>query len=71
MTTIQGVTPQGDAGNVRVDYVNGLNSTDGVRATVRTFDHDSSLATGPGWDDVTGVGAPTARYLELLRLGRR
>lgn len=57
------VRHQGDRGNVRVDYVNGLNADDGLVSSVRTFDQDSSLTTGRGWDDVTGVGAPTARYL--------
>ena len=57
------VTPQGDAGNVRSDYVNTINADDGHIYSVRTFDDDSSLATGPGWDPVTGVGAPTARYI--------
>ncbi|GGL40382.1 S8/S53 family peptidase [Phycicoccus endophyticus] len=58
------VRPEGDPGNVRVDYVNGLNGSDGTRRTVRTFDDDSSLTTARGWDDVTGVGAPTARYIK-------
>ena len=40
------VTPQGDPGNVRADYVNGSNADDGVVYTVRTFDQDSSLTTG-------------------------
>ena len=57
------VRPEGDPGNIRVDYVNGLNADDGLRSTVRTFDEDSSLTTGRGWDDVTGVGTPTAAYL--------
>ncbi|MGG5257393.1 S53 family peptidase [Phycicoccus avicenniae] len=57
------VRPEGDAGNIRVDYVNGANADDGTAATVRTFDQDSSLTTGRGWDDVSGVGSPTAAYL--------
>jgi subtilase family serine protease len=52
------VTPQGDAGNVRADFKNGYNETGGLRYTVRTFNQDSSLTTGRGWDDVTGVGSP-------------
>jgi hypothetical protein len=60
------VTPQGDAGNVRSDYVNGINEDDGIVYSVRTFDQDSSLTTGPGWDDVTGVGAVTAEYIAQL-----
>lgn len=57
------VTPQGDPGNVRVNYVNGLNDSAGLSVSVRTFDQDSSLRTGRGWDEVTGVGTPTARYI--------
>ena len=60
------VTPQGDAGNVRADYPNGQNPDNGVTYSVRTFDQDSSLTTGPGWDDVTGVGSVTARYFDAF-----
>ena len=60
------VTPQGDAGNVRADYPNGQNADNGITYSVRTFDQDSSLTTGPGWDDVTGVGSPTARYFDAF-----
>lgn len=52
------VTPTGDAGNVRSDYVNGLNDKNGLVYSVRTFDQDSSLTTSAGWDDVTGIGTP-------------
>ncbi len=58
------VTPQGDEGNARADFVNGENADDGIAYSVRTFDQDSSLMTGRGWDDVTGVGAPTSRYFD-------
>ncbi|HEV7209241.1 MAG TPA: S53 family peptidase [Mycobacteriales bacterium] len=50
-------------GNVRPDYINGLDPSAGVKYSVRTFDQDSSLFTAPGWDDVTGVGSPNASYL--------
>ncbi len=30
---------------------------------LRSFDHDSSLATAPGWDNVTGLGSPNAFWL--------
>jgi subtilase family serine protease len=63
------VTPQGDPGNIRSDFKNGLNLSGGIRYSVRTFDQDSSLATGPGWDDVTGVGSPTAAYIALVNQG--
>jgi subtilase family serine protease len=63
------VTPQGDQGNIRSDFINGLDATNGIRYSVRTFDQDSSLKTGPGWDDVTGVGAVTARYIAAVSDG--
>jgi subtilase family serine protease len=60
-TDIKGSPP--DAGNVRVDFVNGVDATDGLVYSVRTFNQDSSLQIGPGWDDVTGVGSPNAKWL--------
>jgi subtilase family serine protease len=40
-------------------YVSALyNSPSSTRWDVFTFGTDSSLATGPGWDDVTGLGTP-------------
>ena len=59
-------TQQSDPGNIRADYINGLNSGNGIRYSVRTFNQDSSLTTLPGWDDVTGVGTPTAAYIALV-----
>jgi subtilase family serine protease len=56
----------GDA-NVRVDYANGFDSSDGLLYSVRTFDDDSSLVTTKGWDDVTGVGVPTLAFLSALK----
>jgi subtilase family serine protease len=60
------VTPQGDQGNIRSDFINGLNLSGGVRYSVRTFNQDSSLTTGRGWDDVSGVGSPTGAYITLV-----
>ena len=60
------VTPQGDAGNIRSDFANGINASNGYLYSVRTFDQDSSLFTAPGWDDVTGLGSPTARYIAAM-----
>src|SRR5436190_6246730 len=51
------VTPQGDAGNVRADFANEQNADGGLLYSVRTFDQDSSLATGLGWDNVSGLGS--------------
>ena len=63
------MTPQGDAGNVRADYVNAMNADGGYRYTVRTFDDDSSLKTERGWDDVTGVGSITPAYFSRVSGG--
>jgi subtilase family serine protease len=60
-TDIQGTPP--NAGNVRVDYANGVDPTDGLVYSVRTFNQDSSLQIAPGWDDVTGIGSPNANWL--------
>ncbi len=50
------------AANVRADYVNAVNPSNGVVYSVRSFDDDSSLATTTGWDNVTGVGTPAPAY---------
>jgi subtilase family serine protease len=55
-------TPQ-DKGNVRVDYANGVDATGGLLYSVRTFNHDSSLTIGTGWDNVTGLGTPNSAWL--------
>ncbi|WP_158604470.1 S53 family peptidase [Nocardioides mangrovicus] len=55
--------PGPDAGNVRVDYSNGENASDGLLYSIRTFNQDSSLTVTKGWDNVTGVGSPNAGYI--------
>jgi len=61
---IKGSPP--DAGNVRVDYANGEDASDGLLYSVRTFDQDSSLVTVKGWDNVTGVGSPNGSWLTSM-----
>jgi subtilase family serine protease len=63
------VIHQGDVANARADNANGVNADDGTVFSVRTFDQDSSLKTTRGWDDVTGVGAPTSKYLDEIAWG--
>ncbi|MFC1441602.1 S53 family peptidase [Streptacidiphilus sp. N1-10] len=48
---------------VRKDFHNSADATDGIDTTLRTMGHDSSLSAVTGFDDVTGVGTPTAQYL--------
>jgi subtilase family serine protease len=63
-TDVKG-TPK-DAGVVRVDYVNNLSASGGLRYSVRTFNQDSSLKVTKGWDNVTGVGSPNSRWLSAI-----
>ncbi|HEY0416185.1 MAG TPA: S53 family peptidase [Gaiellaceae bacterium] len=56
-------------GNIRSDYANGLNLDAGLLFSVRTFNQDSSLTVNHGWDDVTGVGTVTSRYLRRVAAG--
>jgi subtilase family serine protease len=55
-----------DAGDVRVDYANGVDATGGLLYSVRTFNQDSSLKVTAGWDNVTGVGSPNAGWLTAI-----
>lgn len=50
-------------GVVRVDYVNGVNAADGKVTSLRTLNQTASLATRPGYDDVTGLGTPSVAGL--------
>lgn len=56
-------------GAVRVDYVNGVDASDGYVYSARWFDDDGPLTihVRPGYDDVTGVGSPNgATWLNAL-----
>ena len=54
-------------GVVRVDYNNGVDATDGLTTSVRTFDFPGlAIHTTPGYDDVTGLGAPNGLAFLLL-----
>ncbi|WP_037576473.1 S53 family peptidase [Phaeacidiphilus oryzae] len=48
---------------VRNDYNNTVDASQGITTTLRTLGHDASLSATGGYDDVTGVGSPTAAYL--------
>jgi subtilase family serine protease len=53
-------------GNVRPDYVDGVDGKSGIEYSVRTFGNDASLKTSKGWDDVTGVGTPNHGWLAAV-----
>jgi subtilase family serine protease len=63
-TDVKG-TPK-DAGDVRVDYANGLDASGGLLYSVRAFNQDSSLTVTKGWDNVTGVGSPNSGWLTAI-----
>ena len=54
-----------DFGNVRSDYANGYNASNGMLYSLRSFNQDSSLITNQGWDDVTGVGSVSSGYIKI------
>ncbi|PWJ24157.1 pro-kumamolisin-like protein [Branchiibius hedensis] len=43
---------------VRVDFVNGVDASGGLRTTARTINQTGTIFTRKGYDDVTGVGTP-------------
>ena len=51
---------------VRADYANSENGNDGILYSIRTFDHTFTLATTPGYDDVTGRGTPNDSFLGAI-----
>ncbi len=60
------VKPITGAGEVRVDFVNGTDDSQGYNRTVRTFNNpDQTIQTARGYDNVTGLGTPNG----LLFLG--
>ncbi|WP_340380421.1 S53 family peptidase [Streptomyces sp. SS7] len=56
-----------DLAVARVDFVNGFDAADGLATSVRSLGKDSSLSAVKGYDDVTGVGTPTRRYIDSFR----
>jgi subtilase family serine protease len=51
---------------VRTNYNNGIDASGGLSYRLRTLNQTQSLATGPGYDDVTGLGTPNAGMLAAL-----
>jgi subtilase family serine protease len=53
----------------RRNFVNSVDASDGTADFLRTFDDYSGSPTqhtGPGWDNVTGLGSPGAAFLDLI-----
>jgi len=63
-----------DVGSVKTavarrNFVNSVDATDGTADFLRTLDDYSGSTTqhtGPGWDNVTGLGTPGVSFLTLL-----
>jgi Predicted protease len=60
------VSPASPLAIVRSDYINGIDTSGGLRYSLRTLDQTLSLKTTPGYDDVTGLGTPTSSFLSAL-----
>lgn len=53
-----------DAGNIRVDFVNGLDATNGYVYSVRSLNTtNTTLTVGSGWDTETGWGSARVGWL--------
>ncbi|MEO5898615.1 MAG: S53 family peptidase [Ilumatobacteraceae bacterium] len=64
------VTPSQTLAVWRSDYANGVDPSDGTTFSLRTLNQTETLATRPGYDDVTGVGTPIMSVY-AKSLGRR
>src|SRR3989475_6755013 len=60
------VSPASTVAVVRANYVNSIDGSAGVVYRLRTMNQTLSLAATRGYDDVTGLGTPTASFLSAL-----
>jgi subtilase family serine protease len=58
-------SPSSPVAVVRTNYNNGVDATGGLSYVLRTMNQTLSLNTTSGYDDVTGLGSPTAALLGL------
>jgi len=58
--------PPSTVAAVRVDYINRVDASNGLRTSLRTMNYTLSLQTTPGWDDVTGIGTPASGFVSAL-----
>jgi subtilase family serine protease len=57
------LSPASTVAVVRTNYVNSIDASGGLSYVLRTANQTLSLHTTPGYDDVTGLGSPTAAIL--------
>src|SRR5438445_12463791 len=62
------VSPSSTVAVVRANYRNSIDASAGVVYRLRTMNQTLSLASTPGYDDVTGLGTPTSSFLSGLEL---
>ena len=60
------VDPASTVAVVRTNFSNGVDSSAGLSYRLRTMNQNLSLQTTAGYDDVTGLGTPTAGFLSLI-----
>lgn len=60
------VNPSSTVAVVRTNFNNNVDATDGLNYRLRTMNQTLSLATTPGYDDVTGLGTPTTAFLSKV-----
>jgi subtilase family serine protease len=60
------VNPSSTVAVVRTNFNNNVDAADGLSYRLRTMNQNLSLATTPGYDDVTGLGTPTKSFLSLV-----
>ena len=58
-------SPASTVAVVRTNYVNSVDASNGLAYRLRTANQTLSLQTTAGYDDVTGLGTPTAAILSL------
>jgi len=58
-------SPASTVAVVRTNYNNSIDASAGLSYRLRTANQTLSLQTTPGYDDVTGLGSPTASILTL------
>jgi subtilase family serine protease len=59
-------SPSSTVAVVRADYANSVDASAGILYSLRTMNQTLSLKTTPGYDDVTGLGTPTAGFIGAL-----
>jgi subtilase family serine protease len=61
------VDPASPIASVRSDFNNGVNRHLGLTFTLRSYNQTGTLETGPGYDDVTGLGSPNGQaFLDAM-----